>query len=145
MMRNAALAFVILGDLVAWPVFAQDELSTRAQQLFLPIPAVPPELAGNPSTPAKVELGRMLYFDPRLSASHAQSPLVLNRRTRTRGEAIDEPTPPYLPISKPNELTVEMHCTYTGGSMLTRMATATITMGTRMIPGPGVGGVRAQA
>jgi cytochrome c peroxidase len=72
-MRNAALAFVILGDLVAWPVFAQDDLSTRAQQLFLPIPAVPPELAGNPSTPAKVELGRMLYFDPRLSASHAIS------------------------------------------------------------------------
>jgi len=29
--------------------------------------------------------------------------------------------------------------------MLTRMATATITMGTRMITGPGVGGVRAQA
>ena len=51
----------------------------------------------------------------------------------------------YLGISQANRLTVEMHCTYTGASMLTRMATATITMGTRMITGPGVGGVRAQA
>ena len=73
MIRNAALAFLFLSDVVAWPVFAQDDLSTRAQQLFLPIPTAPPELAGNPSTPAKVELGKMLYFDPRLSASHAIS------------------------------------------------------------------------
>ena len=51
----------------------------------------------------------------------------------------------YLPISAANMLTVEIHCSYTGGSMLTRMSTATITMGIRMIPSPGVGGVRAQA
>ena len=73
MNRNAALAFLLLGDLVAWPAFGQDDLLTRAQQLFKPIPTAPPELAGNLSTPAKVELGKMLYFDPRLSASHAIS------------------------------------------------------------------------
>ncbi len=73
MIRNAALALVILGDLVAWPVCAQDDLSIRAQQLFMPVPTAPPELPGNPSTPARVELGKMLYFDPRLSASHAIS------------------------------------------------------------------------
>ena len=73
MIRNAALAFVLLGGLVAWPVFAQDDLSTRAQQLFKPVPTAPPELPGNVSTPARVELGKMLYFDPRLSASHAIS------------------------------------------------------------------------
>ncbi len=73
MIRNAALALVILGDLVAWPVCAQDDLSIRAQQLFMPVPTAPPELPGNPSTPASVELGKMLYFDPRLSASHAIS------------------------------------------------------------------------
>jgi cytochrome c peroxidase len=73
MNRNAALAFLLLGDLVAWPAFGQDDLLTRAQQLFKPIPTAPPEFAGNLSTPAKVELGKMLYFDPRLSASHAIS------------------------------------------------------------------------
>ena len=73
MNRNAALALLLLGDLVAWPAFGQDDLLTRAQQLFQPIPTAPPELAGNLSTPAKLELGKMLYFDPRLSASHAIS------------------------------------------------------------------------
>jgi len=34
-----------------------------------PLPAEPPELAGNPITEAKVELGRMLFFEPRLSRS----------------------------------------------------------------------------
>ncbi len=53
--------------------FAADELMTSAQALFKPIPATPPALPGNASTPAKVELGKMLYFDPRLSASHAIS------------------------------------------------------------------------
>jgi len=46
---------------------------TAAQARFKPIPAAPPALPDNPATPAKVELGTMLYFDPRLSASHAIS------------------------------------------------------------------------
>ncbi len=53
--------------------FGADELMTSAQALFKPIPASPPALPGNPGTAAKVELGKMLYFDPRLSASHAIS------------------------------------------------------------------------
>ena len=73
MIRNAALALGLFGALSAWPAFAQDDLSTRAQQLFQPIPTTPPELPGNPSMPTKIELGKMLYFDPRLSASHAIS------------------------------------------------------------------------
>jgi cytochrome c peroxidase len=44
-----------------------------AQARFKPIPTTPPALPGNPATPAKVELGTMLYFDVRLSASHAIS------------------------------------------------------------------------
>jgi len=44
-----------------------------AQALFKPIPAAAPALPGNSATPARVELGKMLYFDPRLSASHAIS------------------------------------------------------------------------
>jgi cytochrome c peroxidase len=67
------IAGVSLGCLFASPVLAQDDVSVRARQLFVPIPTTPPELPGNPRTPAKVELGKMLYFDPRLSASHAIS------------------------------------------------------------------------
>ena len=50
-----------------------DELLTQAQALFKPIPVALPALPGNPSSPAKADLGRMLFFDPRLSASHAIS------------------------------------------------------------------------
>ena len=45
----------------------------QAKHYFQPIPETPPALPGNEATPAKVELGKMLYFDPRLSASHAIS------------------------------------------------------------------------
>ncbi len=50
---------------------AKDPLMTRAQSLFKPIPHQPPPIPGLTSTPARVDLGRMLYFDPRLSKSHA--------------------------------------------------------------------------
>jgi cytochrome c peroxidase len=49
--------------------FAQGDLMKQATAAFKPIPSVPPEQKGNPSNPAKVELGKMLFFDPRLSSS----------------------------------------------------------------------------
>ena len=52
---------------------AADELLEAAREHFEPIPMEPPEIAGNPRTPDKVELGQMLYFEPRLSESHAIS------------------------------------------------------------------------
>lgn len=52
---------------------AEEALMTRAREIFKPIPASPPALPGNEATPAKIELGKMLYFEPRLSASHAIS------------------------------------------------------------------------
>ncbi len=52
---------------------AADDLMISAQAQFKPIPEKPPALPGNPANPAKVELGKMLYFDPRLSASHSIS------------------------------------------------------------------------
>lgn len=48
---------------------AADELMTRAQVLFKPIPDAAPRLKDNALSPEKIELGTMLYFDPRLSAS----------------------------------------------------------------------------
>ena len=73
MVRNTALALLSLGCLFASPATAQDDLLASARQQFQPIPTTPPELPGNPTSPAKVELGKMLFFDPRLSASHAIS------------------------------------------------------------------------
>ena len=69
-LRGLALLFALA---LTARVFAQDSLLTAAQARFKPIPTTPAELAGNPATPAKVELGTMLYFDPRLSVSHAIS------------------------------------------------------------------------
>ena len=50
-----------------------DKLRAAARQQFSAIPATAPALKNNPATPAKITLGKMLYFDPRLSASHAIS------------------------------------------------------------------------
>ena len=50
-----------------------DPLTLQARAIFKPIPNKPPELAGNPATPEKVALGAMLYFDPRISATHSIS------------------------------------------------------------------------
>jgi cytochrome c peroxidase len=64
-MKLAAIAFSVV---LAW---AADDaaLLKRAQTTFKPVPATPPPLERNPITPEKIELGKMLYFDPRLSAS----------------------------------------------------------------------------
>jgi cytochrome c peroxidase len=44
-------------------------LTPAMLEMFEPIPEDPPDLADNPITPGKVELGKMLYLDPRLSQS----------------------------------------------------------------------------
>lgn len=52
---------------------AQSELMQSAQKLFKPIPMQPPAVEGIERTATRVELGKQLYFDPRLSESHAIS------------------------------------------------------------------------
>ncbi len=62
------LAGLLLSVLVAWPVAAQDwrwQLPSH-----VPEPRVP---ADNPMSAAKVELGRRLFYDPRLSATGNRS------------------------------------------------------------------------
>lgn len=61
------------GGPVAEPTMAApvDNLMKQAQELFKPIPLNPPKLDGIEATADLVTLGRTLYFDPRLSASHA--------------------------------------------------------------------------
>ena len=69
LLRSFGLAASLL---LAGAVHA-DGLLTAARARFQPIPVKPPALPGNLATPAKVELGRMLYFDPRVSASRPGS------------------------------------------------------------------------
>ncbi len=50
--------------------FSQEaELIKRANQFFKPLPDSVPGPKENPSTPEKIALGKMLYFEPRLSKS----------------------------------------------------------------------------
>lgn len=58
---------------VAGSAFAQGDLRSSAQAIFQPLPTTPPVVRGVETTPGRVELGKMLYFDPRLSESHAIS------------------------------------------------------------------------
>jgi len=48
---------------------SESDLMKTSQALFKPLPVSAPVLADNPASPVKVELGKMLFFDPRLSAS----------------------------------------------------------------------------
>jgi len=61
-----ALAIAAAPPLAAGP----DPLREQAKGLFRPIPKAPPALPGNEATPAKLDLGRMLFFEPRLSEAH---------------------------------------------------------------------------
>ncbi|QBK30334.1 cytochrome-c peroxidase [Roseitalea porphyridii] len=46
-----------------------NELRETALEIFDPVPSTLPALEGNPVTPEKVELGKALFFDPRMSSS----------------------------------------------------------------------------
>lgn len=60
---------VAFAALVTGPA-AADPLLDEARSLFKPLPATAPVIKDNPATPEKVDLGRMLFFEPRLSSSH---------------------------------------------------------------------------
>ena len=50
---------------------AADDAATlkKAQSIFKPVPAKAPVLKANTANPDKIELGKQLFFDPRLSSS----------------------------------------------------------------------------
>ena len=71
-MRTRALfpAAMLLLILLAPANAVDDPLMKRAQETFQPIPLKPPAIKDVVTTPTLVELGKALYFDPRLSQSH---------------------------------------------------------------------------
>jgi cytochrome c peroxidase len=69
-MRKLALGCLTIWLTLAGSAWAEEGLSKTARTLFQPVPESAPALENNPANPSRVELGKMLYFDPRLSASH---------------------------------------------------------------------------
>ncbi|WP_022851785.1 cytochrome-c peroxidase [Limisalsivibrio acetivorans] len=60
---------MVIAVMTAGTAMAADKLMKQAQDLFEPIPYGPPAIKDNPITNDKIELGKMLYFEPRLSKS----------------------------------------------------------------------------
>jgi len=54
---------------VASPAKTSTDPYAKYKKFFTPLPALPPIPADNPLTPEKVQLGKELYYDPRLSRS----------------------------------------------------------------------------
>lgn len=73
MRRSYAIVVLMVAGLGTGSACAQDALMQSAQALFGAIPVVPPPVPGVESTPARLALGKMLYFEPRLSQSHTIS------------------------------------------------------------------------
>ncbi|MCX7898955.1 MAG: cytochrome-c peroxidase [Methylocystis sp.] len=67
------LALIAAFLLCAAPAFAEASLREQAKAQFEPIPANAPVAAGETVTAEKLALGKMLYFEPRLSDSHDMS------------------------------------------------------------------------
>ena len=67
--RLCPVMFLMIVMLVPSLTFAADELMEKAQRRFKPIPMATPEMKGKSFTPEKIVLGKMLYFEPRLSSS----------------------------------------------------------------------------
>ncbi len=70
MTRRFATTLLACTALLAGMASAQsNELLNDAKDMFKPIPSVVPAVKDNAVTGEKVELGKMLFFDPRLSSS----------------------------------------------------------------------------
>lgn len=71
-MKKFELAFIFLITMgpLSTAAVTEDTLLSQARDIFSPIPATPPSMLGVTHAAEKLELGKMLYFEPRLSASH---------------------------------------------------------------------------
>ncbi len=71
--------FIIFGAFLITPAYAQNsgngmkpddqKIQKQAQAIFKPLPQIMPAPEANPTTAEKVQLGKKLYYDPRLSLS----------------------------------------------------------------------------
>jgi cytochrome c peroxidase len=71
MRQSLIVSLLALLSLGAASARGEDALRDQAKGLFEPIPKTAPALPDNPTTPEKLALGKMLYFEPRLSESRS--------------------------------------------------------------------------
>lgn len=64
-----SVMFLLIVILIPSLTVAADELMEKAQKRFKPIPKTTPEMQGKSFTNEKINLGKMLFFEPRLSSS----------------------------------------------------------------------------
>jgi cytochrome c peroxidase len=69
MLRVTSLLSTTVATLVLAQAATANELRDNALAMFSPLPSTVPALADNPVTPEKIDLGKALFFDPRMSAS----------------------------------------------------------------------------
>ena len=67
-LRKSVLAATVAALALASSAQA-DELRDAALEIFKPLPSTTPAVNDNPITPEKIDLGKALFFDPRMSAS----------------------------------------------------------------------------
>lgn len=91
MIKHPLVTALALGLSVTAGSALADDLMDRANERFEPIPKYPPVIDGNELTQAKVQLGKMLFFEPRLSSSH----LISCNTCHNVGFGGDD----YLPVS----------------------------------------------
>ncbi len=68
-MRNLLSMVVLTVVATVGSVLCASDIQERAREIFDPIPDSAPIISANLATPEKLELGHMLYFEPRLSRS----------------------------------------------------------------------------
>jgi cytochrome c peroxidase len=56
--------------IAAGAAWGKDDLMQRAKAVFKPVPSTAPALKGNKGNVDRLQLGKMLFFEPRLSASY---------------------------------------------------------------------------
>ena len=67
-MKTLAIT-LLTGAALATSAIAADDLRAKATEIFKALPSTTPSVKDNPITPEKIELGKALFFDTRLSAS----------------------------------------------------------------------------
>ena len=69
MTRYLKIASVTVSALALGSGAMASDLRSQALDTFAPLPSTTPAVKDNPITPAKIDLGKALFFDPRMSAS----------------------------------------------------------------------------
>lgn len=77
------LPLIVVGAAVAWGE------RPKVDDRLVPLPSVAPAPKDNPTTPAKVALGKQLFFDPRLSGGNTLSCAACHQPNKSFADSID--------------------------------------------------------